>query len=320
MSDRVPPRALTHRTHLVDTLLAGEAGMVGVFTHELADGSVLLIEAGSGATTDTVIQGLSDLGIQASDVRALVVTHVHLDHAAGAGHLAAWSDAPVYVHPLGVRHLANPTRLWNSAERIYGDAMQRLWGRMDPIPEDRLRPLEDRRPLELGGSRFDVVHTPGHARHHLTLIDSEGSAYAGDVAGILLEDVPIIRPALPPPDIDLELAAASCRALAQHAPDRLLLTHYGAVEGQDAVQRHLATVPERNQAWADEVQRGIEAGEDHDTLVARVKQLEQAELDAANVQGDPRHRYTAMSNADMTVMGLVRHHAKHVAVDADGGG
>lgn len=304
---RVAPLELGADTWLIDTGLAGRDAMVGVFAQRLPDGRFVLIEAGSGATVDAVRDGLAAIGVGADDVAALVVTHVHLDHAAGAGGLSVWADVPVYVHPLGARHLHDPSRLWNSAARIYGDAMDRLWGPMEPVPEERLRTLDDEDTLVLGGARYRVLHTPGHARHHLCLIDPHGGAFVGDVAGILLPGVPLIRPALPPPETDLEAAEASCRRLAAAAPERLLLTHFGAV---DEPGPHLAAVPERNRAWADEVRRGLDAGEDEATLIARMRALEERELDAAGAEGHARDRYKESSDARMTVMGVARYWRK----------
>jgi glyoxylase-like metal-dependent hydrolase (beta-lactamase superfamily II) len=298
-------RPLGAETWLLDTELAGQAEMVGVFAQRLPDGRWLLVEAGSGATTDTVREGLRELGAGEGDLAGIVVTHVHLDHAAGAGTLSATYDAPVYVHPSGARHLSDPTRLWDSAARIYGDQMDRLWGPMEPVADERLRALEDGATLEIGGARYEVLHTPGHAKHHLTLLDPHGGAFAGDAAGILLPGVPPLRPALPPPDVDLEAAEASCERIAAARPERLLLTHFGVVRD---VAGHLAEAVRRNRAWAEEVRRGMAAGEAVPALIRRMRALEEAELDAAGVRdSDARARYRASSDARMTVMGLTRY-------------
>lgn len=294
-------------TTLIDTGLAGREAMVGVFAQALPDGRLLLIEAGSGATVDAVRAGLASLGAGPDDVAAIVVTHVHLDHAAGAGGLAAWSGAPVHVHPDGARHLVDPSRLWNSAARIYGDAMDALWGPMDPVPAAQVHALDDGGDLDVGGARYRVLHTPGHARHHLALLDPHGGAFVGDAAGILLPGVPLLRPALPPPETDLEAAEASSRRLAAARPDRLLLTHFGEVRH---VADHLDLCVARNRAWADEVRRGLDAGEDEAALIRRVEALEDAELDAAGVSGPPREAYKASSDARMTVMGVARYWRK----------
>lgn len=298
------PLDLGAGTWLIDTRLAGQPAMVGVFVQELPDGSALLIESGSGATVDAVRAGLSALGLGPGDLAAIVVTHVHLDHAAGAGALSAWSGAPVHVHPRGARHLADPSRLWSSAARIYGDEMDRLWGPMEPVPADRLRTLDDDETWAVGGARYRVLHTPGHARHHLSLLGPHGGAFVGDAAGIVLPGVPLIRPALPPPETDLETAEASCEALAAARPDRLLLTHFGAIYD---VHDHLRESVRRNRAWAHDVRAGLDAGEDEAALIARMEALEDRELDEVNVPPDARAPYKASSDARMTVMGLSRY-------------
>ncbi len=302
------PIDLGHGSWLLDSRLAGEPGVVGVFVRTLADGRVALIEAASGATVPTVLRGLGALGLGPEDVAGIFVTHVHLDHAAGAGGLCAWADAPVFVHPDGARHLHDPSRLWNSAARLYGDAMDRLWGPMRPVPEELLRPLPDGRTLTLGGTPFRVLHTPGHARHHLSLIDDRGDAYVGDAAGIRLPGVPKIRPALPPPETDLEALDASLDRLRAETPARLLLTHFGAFDDVDA---HLEAASSRARAWGQEVLAGLRAGEDEAALVRRMERLEDAELDADGVADpDLRRRTKGSSDAAMTVAGLSRYWRK----------
>jgi glyoxylase-like metal-dependent hydrolase (beta-lactamase superfamily II) len=302
------PRPLGADTWLLDTELAGQAGMVGVFAQRLPDGRWLLVEAGSGATTGAVRAGLDALGVGAGQLAAIVVTHVHLDHAAGAGTLSAAYDAPVYVHPAGARHLADPSRLWASAAILYGAEMDRLWGPMVPLPEARLRPLDDDEDIELGGARYRVLHTPGHAKHHLALLDPHGGIFVGDATGILLPGVPMVRPALPPPETDLDAAEVSCARIGRARPERLLLTHFGPV---DDVNVHLREVVERNRAWAEQVRRGLAAGEDEAALIRRMERREDVELDAAGVR-DPnaRARYKASSDARTTVLGLSRYWRK----------
>ncbi len=305
--------------HLIDSMLAGQPGMVGVFVHELRDGSVALIEASSGATKRTVQDALASLGISPDDVTGILLTHIHLDHAAGAGELAAWADCPVFVHPVGVPHLVDPSRLWRSAERIYGDAMTPLWGSMRPIDAGRIHATEDGTPIRIGGTQFEVLHVPGHANHHITLQTADGGMYVGDAAGILLPNIPLVRPALPPPETDLEAAERSLERIAERNPSRLLLTHFGEVAGEPAVSDHLRLVRERNRAWAEEVKRGIDAHEDEKALIARVARMEDQELDDASIMGVARARYKASSDAKMTVMGLQRYWKKRAAGESPSG-
>lgn len=300
-------RSLGGGLHLIDTGLAGFGGTVGVYLQELSDGRFALIEAGAGSTEPAVASALRTVGYGPRDLAAVLVTHVHLDHAGGAGHLSAWSDAPVYVHPRGAKHLADPSRLWSSAARIYGDAMDALWGEMRPIPEERLRQVEDGDAITIGGRRWRALDTPGHAGHHLALLDDDGRLFTGDAAGIRLDGFHLIRPALPPPETDLEAYARSIDEQRAARPDALLLTHFGLIEDAD---EHLARVPERNRAWAEEVRAGLRAGEDLEALTARLERLEDRELEEAGASPETAERYKATSNARMSAMGLERYWRK----------
>src|SRR5205085_9731909 len=147
---------------------------------------------------------LADLGVSADALSAVVVTHIHLDHAGGVGDVAAvFPQAEVFVHPLGARHLADPSRLVDSAGRVYGDLLDSLYGRLDPTPAERVHALGDG---EAVGS-LTAVHSPGHAKHHLALHDSvSGLLFVGDAVGVRLPDVGVLRPETPPPDFALDLA------------------------------------------------------------------------------------------------------------------
>jgi glyoxylase-like metal-dependent hydrolase (beta-lactamase superfamily II) len=192
-----------------------------------------LIETGSQSSVPVVLDALSRLGVGADDLAGIVVTHIHLDHAGGVGDLArAFPRATVYVHPVGARHLADPSRLVASAARVYGDTLDSLYGRLDPTPAERIRALEDGEEIRIGpGRALTAVHSPGHASHHLALHDTgTGVLFAGDAAGVRLPDVGVMRPATPPPDFDLDLAVQSLRRFAARRPAALALAHFGVLE------------------------------------------------------------------------------------------
>ena len=153
----------------------------------------------------------------------MVVTHIHLDHAGGVGDVArAFPKATVYVHPKGARHLADPTKLVDSAARVYGPLLDSLYGRLDPTPAERIHVLEDGEEIRVSSNRFlTAVDSPGHAKHHLALHDNwSGTLFAGDAVGVKLPDAGVLRPSTPPPDFDLDQALALAAALRRAASDR----------------------------------------------------------------------------------------------------
>lgn len=178
--------------------------------------------------------------------RAILLTHIHLDHAGGTGTLVErWPDVPVYVHERGARHMLDPSRLMASAGRLYGDEMDRLWGEMLPVPEANLHPLT-------GGERvegFEVAYTPGHASHHVSYFDSEsGWAYTGDTTGVRIEPESFILAPTPPPDIDIEAWNESLDRIEAWQPRALGITHFGAVEDP---AEHIPRMRETLNRWAE---------------------------------------------------------------------
>ncbi|MDQ3784316.1 MAG: MBL fold metallo-hydrolase [Actinomycetota bacterium] len=212
----------------IDTGMRGDRGITGTFI--VRGQQTALVETGSRSTVDNVLSGLEDAGVERVDW--IVVTHIHLDHAGAAGTLARrWPEAKVVVHELGAPHLIDPSKLWASARRIYGDAMEELWGGMDPVPPDRIKVLSDGEEVDLGGRTLQAVETPGHARHHHALLDdSTGALFAGDALGVRLPDVGINRPATPPPEFDLERAIESIKRIRDLDAESLWLTHFGPTD------------------------------------------------------------------------------------------
>lgn len=292
----------------IDTGHVGNPGTIAVFAVLLPEGGFALVESGPGSTLQNVETGLAEAGLSLGDLRFLLLTHIHLDHAAAAGALLAKApDARLVVHERGARHMVDPSRLMASAERVYGSWLEPLWGRMQPVEQTRVHAVAGSEQLELGGRKATVIATPGHASHHVSYLFGDGTLFTGDSAGVKLSSAKVIRPALPPPDLDLEAWENSIAAMRAAGPQRLILTHFGSVEGAAAADAHLAEVVERNRAWADHVSAGLEAGETDDQLVARVQKLEDSELEAAGVLPGVRMRYKLTSDASMTVMGLKRY-------------
>jgi len=220
----------------LDTLIGGWTGVTAGF---LIDGpQPALVETGARSSADTVVAALDAAGVGRADLRWLVLTHIHLDHAGAVGDLArAFPEATVVVHERGARHLADPTRLIDSAALVYGPLLDRLYGRMLPVPEDRLVAAADGHRIDLGGGRhLRLVDSPGHAKHHHAVLDEHtGTLLVGDAAGVRLPEMRHLRPAAPPPDFDLEQATASLHRFVELRPERVVLTHYGEVGEPEAV-------------------------------------------------------------------------------------
>jgi glyoxylase-like metal-dependent hydrolase (beta-lactamase superfamily II) len=200
----------------------------------------VLIDPGPESSLSTLVDALGG-----QPPRAVLLTHIHLDHAGAAGEIVRrWPEVVVYVHERGARHLEDPSKLLASAERLYGDEMQRLWGKVVPVPRDRLRPLAGGETLE----GFRVAYTPGHASHHVSYFhEDSGRAFVGDVAGVRIVGSDLVLTPTPPPDIDLEAWNASLSLVAEWKPESLGLTHFGSV---DEPYAQLATVRDRLVAWA----------------------------------------------------------------------
>jgi len=245
----------------IDTLLGG--------WHEVTAGyliegpSPVLVETGSQSSVPALLDALGGLGVGADDLAAVVVTHIHLDHAGGVGDVArAFPGATVHVHENGARHLVDPTRLVASAARVYGDLLDDLYGRLLPTEADRINVLGDGDEVAIGGGRvLTAVDSPGHARHHLALHDSEsGLLFAGDAVGVRLPDVGVLRPATPPPEFDLDAVVSSLRRMAERRPHALALAHYGVVPGDpEAV---LVEAEEAVRRWADVAEAAWRRGDD----------------------------------------------------------
>lgn len=218
----------------IDLHFLDEPGLIGSYLIR-KDDAVILVESGPGSTLPALLKGLETKGLQASDITHVLLTHIHLDHAGGAGWLAE-QGATIYVHERGAKHMLDPSRLWSSATRVYGaEFMEYLWGEMRPVPKDRLVILQDEDTIDIAGIQFRALYTPGHASHHIAYI-ADGVCFTGDVAGCSLPGTEHTRMPTPPPDLDVELWFQSLRRLREAQPRELWLTHFGK---QADPQKHL---------------------------------------------------------------------------------
>jgi glyoxylase-like metal-dependent hydrolase (beta-lactamase superfamily II) len=242
----VPPDA-----RLVDVRHLGRERVIGCW-----DLGGALVDPGPESCLEELLAAVG------SEPQALLLTHVHLDHAGAAGALVErFPRLEVWVHARGAPHLANPEKLVRSAERLYGDDMERLWGRVLPVPERNLRVLEGGESIAVLGRELEVVYTPGHASHHVVYLDQgDGTAYVGDVAGVRIPPAELILPPTPPPDIDLGAWERSIELVEERAPVRLALTHFGVADDPVA---HLQRMRDRLRGQGDLARALLdEAGDD----------------------------------------------------------
>jgi glyoxylase-like metal-dependent hydrolase (beta-lactamase superfamily II) len=228
------------------------------------------VETGTAPSAPIVRDALAALGVGPRDLSTVVVTHIHLDHAGGVGDIAQmFPAARVVVHTRGARHLADPSRLMASARTVYGDDLDRLFGTLAPTPAERIDTVGETGVVDLGGGRrLDSHYSPGHAKHHVGLLDSvSGDLYVGDAAGMYLPETGDLRAGTPPPDFDLDTALASVALFGALRPERLLFSHYGPV---GEVQETLERSAEEIKVWVAETRKAHREGLDLDHAVALV--------------------------------------------------
>jgi glyoxylase-like metal-dependent hydrolase (beta-lactamase superfamily II) len=262
------PRTIAPGVLEIDTLLGGWERVTAGYLIE--GSSPVLIETGSQSSVPVLLAALDKIGVGPDELAGVAVTHIHLDHAGGVGDVArAFPSATVYVHEKGARHLADPSRLIDSASRVYGPLLDSLYGRMDPTDAERLHVVTDGEEIAVSPSRTLVaVDSPGHAKHHVGFHDSEsGVLFAGDAVGVKLPDGGVLRPATPPPDFDLDLALTSLHKFATRRPSAIALAHYGLLESPDEL---LAEAEETLCQWAETAEMAFREGTDiADALSAR---------------------------------------------------
>ncbi len=244
----------------IDTLLGGWERVTAGYL--LTGPSPVLGATGSQSSVPALLEALAARGVGAADLAGVAVTHIHLDHAGGVGDVArAFPSATVYVHGKGARHLVDPTRLVDSAARVYGRLLDSLYGRLDPTPAERIHVLEDGEEIRVGPDRVLVtVDSPGHAKHHLALHDSaSGVLFAGDAVGVRLPDAGVLRPSTPPPDFDLDQAVHSLFRFAERRPAGLALAHYGLVPDPTTLREEARETLVR---WAEVAEKAWREGAD----------------------------------------------------------
>jgi glyoxylase-like metal-dependent hydrolase (beta-lactamase superfamily II) len=303
----------------VDTRMAGRAKVTSAYL--VAAEQPALVETGPTTSSEAVVEGLESLGLSASDLAHIVLTHIHLDHAGGAGTLAArFPRATIWVHERGARHLADPRRLVESAAQVYGgrEALDRLFGPVEPVPVERIRPVQEGSRISLGSRSLEVLVTPGHASHHISPVDSQtGAVFTGDALGIHLPDVGVLRPATPPPDIDVGLYLDSIERIRERAETPLLFSHFGPVS---EVEELCGIAAQRIRKWAGIVGDALEATDDLDRVTELLEEGTRDEFSGPAGSEDGRERYEVLSSMRMNAAGLVRYWRKRGEREAAAGG
>ena len=271
-------------------------------------GGVALVDPGPATAWPALTRLLKARGIALQDVRAVLITHIHLDHAGVCGLASeAMPNAAFFVHARGAPHMADPSKLLASASRLYGSDMDRLWGDVRPLPAARMRVLVGGETIDAAGRALTVAYTPGHASHHVSYFDARhGVAFVGDTAGIRRGLNPYVMPPTPPPDIDLDAWRESTRTIAAWRPERLFLTHFGAFG--DAAG-HLAKLWERMEDWSRRVRASLEKpGTDDERASAFTREvIEDLRLQMSE---DEAEGYAKAARFDFSWGGLARYWRK----------
>ncbi|MFB4302994.1 MBL fold metallo-hydrolase [Actinomadura sp. NTSP31] len=295
----------------IDTMLAGHSGITAAYL--IRSDRPCLIEPGTAGSAPVVRQALTELGVGADDLASVVVTHIHLDHAGGVGDIAGlYPQAEIVVHEKGARHLADPSRLMRSARMVWGDALDTLFGELKPTDAARIRAVEDTGVIDLGGGRrLESHYSPGHAKHHVGLVDSgTGDLYVGDAAGIYIPETADVRPATPPPDFDLDTALASLGKFRDLGPQRLLFAHYGPVT---EVESTLERSAEELRVWVDAVRAAKDQGLELDHAVAMVVERTKDRYAINNADLDPElaAKYDVLNSPANNVAGIMHALDRH---------
>jgi glyoxylase-like metal-dependent hydrolase (beta-lactamase superfamily II) len=243
--------------------------VIGVYLLETEDGPALF-DCGPSSCLEALKRRLDEQGLALTDLRHLLLSHIHLDHAGAAGVLVReYPGLQVHVSEVGAPHLVDPSRLESSARRLYGDTFDTLWGELAPVPEANVH-LTGERVLGL-----DCFPAPGHASHHVCYVDADGTLYAGDAAGVRIQPSGHVLPVSPPPDIDVDGWKRTLDEIERRAPERLALIHFGLF---DDVEYHLGQVRQQLDTWVERISSG--ASEDEFVEAARRDLVDSSDCDA----------------------------------------
>jgi glyoxylase-like metal-dependent hydrolase (beta-lactamase superfamily II) len=271
---------------------------------------VALVDPGPATTLDNLTTALTRKGIRFEDVRQILITHIHLDHSGSVGQIVAkFPHIDVVVHQRGAPHLVDPSKLMASAGRLYQGDMERLWGDVKPVDQERLRIIDGGERLTVVGREIETAYTPGHASHHVSYFDRDSRiAFVGDTAGICRGASSYVMPPTPPPDIDLEAWHASGHTILKWDPDTLFLTHFGARQG---ARQHLESMFENILAWSRIVRRLLADATIEDAERQR-RFVDEAFLEIERRIGETNaHDYVRAGGLNYSWQGLARYWRKN---------
>jgi glyoxylase-like metal-dependent hydrolase (beta-lactamase superfamily II) len=269
------------------------------------DDGVALFDTGPESTFDNVVADLNKAGFELKDVRHVFLSHIHFDHAGAAWRFA--KTAIVYVHPRGAPHLIDPTKLVESATRIFGDDMERLWGRIAPVPAERVKILEDNETVRLPPFEIRAIATPGHASHH-HVYHWDDNVFGGDIAGVRIGSGPPIPPFVPP-ELQIESWRESIAKIRKLNAANLYLPHFGKITGP--VSDHLDLLDGQVVRWAEWFRERIRAGDDESKLRSTFTELEHADLRAGGATQEDIDGYEAADPSYMAVGAAIRYWKKY---------
>ena len=297
----------------VDLRFSSPPIATGVYTDAAG---VVLIDPGPTSCLETLRHTLADHSISLTDVRAVLLTHVHLDHAGAAGTIVQENpNIEVYVHERGARHVIDPSKLVESATRLWGPMMSTLWGAVLPVPAPNVQILRGGEQIRLGQRQFEVAYTPGHASHHVSYFDrGSGVAWVGDTAGIRIGQTRFVRPPTPPPDIDVEAWTESVARIRAWQPQTIFITHFGPFQ---PVAEHLEEFEKTLKAMAELVRQSLDRGQSDDERFEHFREEFERYI-RSQVSEDEAAAYGRVEDMVFSWHGLARYWRKRAAAHTSG--
>lgn len=293
--------------HVLDLKFQETPGLIAAFLVETKAGPVL-IESGPASTLPNLEAALDEHGYAMADITDIFLTHIHLDHAGGAWHFAHNFNTRIHVHPRGAKHLTDPTRLLESAQRLYGERMLSLWGEVEPIPADNIVTHRHEEKTRIGRIWFKSFHTLGHANHHISW-RAGTDMIAGDIAGMKLGDN-LATVCTPPPDIEFDDWLRSIRLIKDVRPHRLFMTHFGEVEKQ---RDHLIEIEGRLRNFASFTENHLEIGTPPEEIVELFVEFYERQLRATDMSEEMVEQYMQLGAPRLSARGMLHYWKKQKA-------